>query len=97
MTAGTSSTPHEMPLLIGVGAGTSEMLLLLGAPDTSGMVHVRTWTADDWSAPSLTRTERADTLLQWVESQVQAGRSLNQSLYAVRLWLRGEGGGGSTG
>jgi hypothetical protein len=91
MTGGTSSSPREMPLLIGPGTGTSEMLLLLGVPDTSGVVHVRSWTADDWSAPPRVRAERAETLLQWLESQVQAGRTMNQSPYAVRLWLRGEG------
>ena len=91
MTGGTSSSPREMPLLIGPGTGTSEMLILLGVPDTSGVVHVRSWTADDWSAPPRVRAERAETLLQWLESQVQAGRTMNQSLYAVRLWLRGEG------
>jgi hypothetical protein len=91
MTGGTSSAPREMPLLIGPGTGTSEMLILLGVPDASGVVHVRSWTADDWSAPPRVRAERAETLLQWLESQVQAGRTMNQSLYAVRLWLRGEG------
>ena len=91
MTGGTSSSPREMPLLIGPGTGTSEMLILLGVPDTSGVLHVRSWTADDWSAPPRVRAERAETLLQWLESQVQAGRTMNQSLYAVRLWLRGEG------
>ena len=85
MTGGTSSSPREMPLLIGPGTGTSEMLILLGIPDTSGVVHVRSW-----SAPPRVRAERAETLLQWLESQVQAGRTMNQSLYAVRLWLRGE-------
>jgi hypothetical protein len=91
MTGGTTSTPREIPILIGTGTGTSEMLILLGAPDSSGVVHVRSWTADDWGAPPRVRAERAETLLQWLESQVQAGRSMNQSLYAVRLWLRGEG------
>jgi hypothetical protein len=91
MTGGTSSTPREMPLLIGPGTGTSELLILLGVPDPGGVVHVRSWTADDWSAPPRVRAERAETLLQWLESQVQAGRTMNQSLYAVRLWLRGEG------
>jgi hypothetical protein len=91
MSAAGSSTPRELPLLIGPGTGTAEMLLLLGTPDAGGVVHVRSWTADDWSAPPRARAERAETLLQWLESQVNAGRSMNQSLYAVRLWLRGEG------
>ncbi|MFL5608857.1 MAG: hypothetical protein ACJ8AD_20540 [Gemmatimonadaceae bacterium] len=91
MTEGASSTSREMPILLGPGTGTSEMLILLGARDESGVVHVRSWTADDWSSPPRVRAERAETLLQWLESQVQSGRTMNQSLYAVRLWLRGEG------
>jgi hypothetical protein len=39
----------------------------------------------DWSAPPRSRAERATALLQWIEEQSAAGRSINQSLYAVRL------------
>ncbi len=87
-----SSAPRELPLLIGPGRGTPESLMLLGAPDAGGVVHVRTWNADDWGAPPRASAERADTLLKWLELQEQAGRTMNQSLYTVRLWLRGEGG-----
>jgi hypothetical protein len=92
VTTADSSAPRELPLLIGPGAGAVESLLLLGSPDGGGVVHVRSWTADDWSAPPRTRAERAEALLGWLESQAAAGRTMNQSLYAVRLWLRGEGG-----
>jgi len=92
MSAAESSAARELPLLIGAGRGMPESLMLLGAPDASGVVHVRTWTADDWSAPPRTSAERADTLLKWVEVQVSAQRTMNQSLYSVRLWLRGPGG-----
>jgi hypothetical protein len=68
-----------------------ETLMLIGAPDAAGVVHVRRWTADEWSAPPRTSAERADTLLKWLEVQERAGRTMNQSLYTVRLWLRGEG------
>jgi hypothetical protein len=88
-----STAPGELPLLIGPGRGTPESLMLLGAPDASGVVHVRTWTADDWGAAPRTSAERADTLLKWLEVQASVGRTMNQSLYTVRLWLRGEGGG----
>jgi hypothetical protein len=92
VTTADSSAPRELPLLIGPGAGAAESLLLLGAPDGGGVVHVRSWTADDWSAPPRARAERAEALLAWLESQAAAGRTMNQSLYAVRLWLRGDGG-----
>jgi hypothetical protein len=81
----------ELPLLIGPGAGETERLILIGAPDGKGMVHLRTWTADDWAAPPRARDERAEGLLAWTETQRRAGRTMNQSPSALRRWLRGEG------
>lgn len=88
-----SSAARELPLLIGRKGDAAETLLLIGVPDDAGIVHVRSWSADDWGAPPGTRAERAATLLEWLEQQARIGRSLNQSMYAVRLWLRGEGSG----
>ncbi len=79
-----------MPVLIGAGAGSVETLLLIGAPDSSGVVPLRAWTADDWSASPRARTQPASELLGWLEAQARSGRTMNQSLYALRLWLRGE-------
>ena len=84
-------TPRELPVLLGAVAGAPETLLLIGVPGDDGVVHVRVWSASDWSAPPRGRAERATALLQWLEEQSAAGRSLNQSLYALRLWLRREG------
>jgi hypothetical protein len=81
----------ELPVLIGGAANAPETLLLIGTPGDDGVVHVRVWSASDWSAPPRSRAERATGLLQWIEEQSAAGRSMNQSLYAVRLWLRREG------
>ena len=81
----------ELPVLIGGAANAPETLLLIGTPGDDGVVHVRVWSASDWSAPPRSRAERASALLQWIEEQSAAGRSINQSLYAVRLWLRREG------
>ncbi|NUO38544.1 MAG: hypothetical protein HOQ17_05170 [Gemmatimonadaceae bacterium] len=86
------STARELPLLIGPGHAMPETLMLIGAPDGAGVVHVRRWSADEWSAPPRFSAERADTLLKWLEVQSSAGRTMNQSLTTVRLWLRGEGG-----
>ena len=83
--------PGELPVLLGAIAGAPETLLLIGVPGDDGVVHVRVWSASDWSAPPRGRAERATALLQWLEEQSAAGRSLNQSLYALRLWLRREG------
>jgi hypothetical protein len=90
MTTGSQSA-RELPVLLGAGAGAPESLLLIGAPDAAGMVLVRRWTADDWSAMPSPRAERAETVLEWLDAQLAAGRPMNQSAYAVRLWLRGEG------
>lgn len=89
--ADTGAAAGEMPLLLGAVAGAPETLLLIGTPGDDGVVHVRVWSASDWSAPPRGRAERASSLLQWIEEQSAAGRSMNQSLYAVRLWLRREG------
>ena len=89
--AGTTGAPREMPLLLGPGGGAPETLLLIGAPGPDDVLHVRVWSANDWSAPPKVRAERAGAFLRWLEVQSAAGRSMNQSLYALRLWLRGEG------
>ena len=86
-----SSAARELPLLLGRSGDLAETLLLIGVPDGAGIVHVRGWSAEDWSAPPGSRAERAATLLEWIERQGSNGRPMNQSLYAVRLWLRGEG------
>jgi hypothetical protein len=91
VTAESTST-RELPLLIGPGPAMPETLMLIGSPDAAGVVHVRRWTADEWSAAPRVSAERADTLLKWLDVQARAGRTMNQSLTTVRLWLRGEGG-----
>ena len=87
----SDSSPRELPLLLGPSASSAESLVLLGMPDSGGVVHVRIWSADNWSAPPRTRAERASALLEWLERETSGGRTMNQSLTAVRLWLRGEG------
>jgi hypothetical protein len=90
--SGSSAAPREMPLLMGPGKnGAPETLLLIGVPGADDVVHIRVWSANDWSAPPKSRAERASAFLQWIELQGAAGRSMNQSLYALRQWLRREG------
>jgi hypothetical protein len=86
-----AGTQKELPLLLGANANAPETLLLIGVPDANDVVHVRVWSAQDWSAPPRARAERAGAFLKWLEEQSAAGRSMNQSLYALRLWFRGEG------
>jgi hypothetical protein len=89
MSDAVAPAPDELPVLIG-GAGTAEVLLLVGVPQ-GGRVTVRRWSGDDWSAAPALVTEDVMHLLAWIEAQAAAGRTLNQSLYGVRLWLRREG------
>ncbi|MDB4914244.1 MAG: hypothetical protein JWM95_1888 [Gemmatimonadetes bacterium] len=91
MTDSFSSTAREMPLLLGRLGDAHETLLLIGIPDRDGIVHVRGWSAEDWGAAPRSRAERANGLLDMLERQAELGRSMNQSIYAIRLWLRGEG------
>lgn len=84
-------TSRELPVLLGAHTDNPETLLLIGTPDSTGVVHVRAWSADDWGAAPGVSAERASVILTWIEQQAAAGRSMNQSLYALRLWLRGEG------
>jgi hypothetical protein len=56
-------------------------------------VHVRRWTSEDWSASPQVIAERALVLLAALEKEAEKGRAMNQSLYSLRLWLRGEGSG----
>lgn len=90
------SSARELPLLLGAIDDVEETLMLIGAPDKAGVVHVRSWSADAWSAPPTSRAERASALLEWLEQQGKRRRPMNQSLYALRLWLQGIGGGGSS-
>lgn len=88
--SGGGDAPRELPLLMGGGHGEPETLMLVGEP-RDGRVAVRRWTSDDWSASPGLRMEESAVLLQWIEAQAARGRTLNQSLYAIRLWLRGSG------
>ncbi len=83
----SDTSAQELPVLIGGAKDAPETLMLIGVPGSNGVVHVRGWTSDDWSAVPFTRAERATALLQWIEGEVARGRSMNQSLYSVRLWL----------
>lgn len=91
MSGGDSTVQQELPLLIGAGNDRAEALLLIGRRRADSTVVVRRWSGFDWSAPAEERVEHPDVLLAWIEQQAKSGRSLNQSLYAVRLWLQGIG------
>ncbi|MEO7456265.1 MAG: hypothetical protein ABIY52_08380, partial [Gemmatimonadaceae bacterium] len=70
-----SSSAQELPVLIGGAKDAPETLMLIGMPGSNGVVHVRGWTSDDWSATPFTRAERASALLAWIEREAQRGRT----------------------
>lgn len=80
---------EELPVLVGAGKGERESLLLVGRVQDDGTVRVRRWSGADWSAAPESVAERADALFTHLESAQRTGRSLNQSLYSIRLWLQG--------
>lgn len=86
-----TDSPNELPVLLGARGAEPETLMLIGMPDANGRVKVRRWTASDWSAPAPAREESASALLAWLDAQSVVGRPMNQSAYAVRLWLTGTG------
>lgn len=82
---------RELPLLLGDSGEEPETLLLIGEP-AGGDVLLRRWTAADWSLPPVPERRSAAAVLRWLEGEASRGRRLNQSMYALRLWLRGQGG-----
>jgi len=88
---GTGAAPRELPLLLGDSGDEPETLLMIGEPAGDDVV-LRRWTAADWSLAPLPEHRAAAEVLRWLEGEALRGRRLNQSLYALRLWLRGQGG-----
>jgi hypothetical protein len=84
---------NELSVLVGGKPGVSgapEELLLIGRPDASGRVSVRSWTSNDWGATPVERERSASEVLEELERAVRHGRSLNHELLVVRRWLGGE-------
>jgi hypothetical protein len=82
-----SDVPDELPVLIGPGQGEPETLILISTPNDGGEVKTRSWTAADWSAVPKAGATPAAALYQRLESASKHGRTMNQSLTQLRLWL----------
>ena len=76
----------ELPILLGGSVSEPERLLLLSRP-SRGTVRLREWTSADWAASPTERDAGVEAFFVELEQAVREGRSLNQSLHAVRLWL----------
>ena len=88
-----SAPRNELPVLVGGKPGVNgapEELLLIGRPDVSGNVRVRSWNSNDWGSTPVERERRASEVLEELEHAVRRGRSLNHELLVVRRWLGGE-------
>ena len=83
-------TGAELPILLG-GGGAAEVLILVSRPARDGTVWTHTWSSTDWSAPAAVRERSARDLLEELEHEVRSGRTINQEMYRVRGWLRGDG------
>lgn len=81
------ASEDTLQLLVGGGQGQPELLLLIGRPDAQGVVRVRSWTSDDWSAAPNPDMRRASELLRDVEHWARQRRRLNHELSVVRRWL----------
>jgi len=84
-----ASSGETLQLLVGGGQGEPEMLLLIERPTSRGIVRVRSWTSEDWSAPAAAAERTVADLLADVERWARQRRGLNHSLSAVRQWLNG--------
>ncbi|MFL5614135.1 MAG: hypothetical protein ACJ796_10790 [Gemmatimonadaceae bacterium] len=84
---GGTSSGETLQLLVGGGNGEPERLLLLERPDERGLVRVRSWSSDDWSATPREDEREAAVLLREIEGWVRQRRGLNHELAVVRRWL----------
>ncbi|HKN66542.1 MAG TPA: hypothetical protein VJW73_09710 [Gemmatimonadaceae bacterium] len=82
-----ASSSDTLQLLVGGGQGEPEMLLLIERPQAGGVVRVRSWSSDDWTAAPTTSERQTADLLADVERWARQRRGLNHSLSAVRQWL----------
>lgn len=81
----------ELPIIVAAGSGEPEGLILVGRP-SAGRVSLRQWSGGEWGSDALERTVATDALIDELDDLQRSGRRLNQSLYAIRLWLSGTAG-----
>jgi|GEM_PF-1766450 len=89
-TGGSGEQEEMLTVQVGAGAGEPERLLHLSRP-VDGMVRVREWTGESWNTPAVEREMPAEVLLHAFEEAARERRRLSEALYAIRLWLTGQG------
>jgi|GEM_PF-1142092 len=83
-----AAVPAELGVLISAGGGEPDRLLLLARP-SNARVHVREWSAHNWSsAPDERELSVADALAIF-QGAYDARRRMSVSLKGIQAWLAG--------
>jgi hypothetical protein len=92
MTMRDTPIDNEPTLTVQVEGTAREGLRLyvMGKP-RAGMVHLREWRGEDWSAGPLEREIEASALYAEFERAHRERRRMSEELYRLRLWLEGIG------
>lgn len=73
------------------GTDREGMRLYVMDKPRDGLVHVREWRGEDWSAGPLERELDAHALYAEFERAHRERRRMSEELYRLRLWLEGTG------
>ncbi|HEY7896376.1 MAG TPA: hypothetical protein VIC24_15855 [Gemmatimonadaceae bacterium] len=80
--------PDELGVLVAAGDGESERLVMLGKP-VRGRVHLREWSAHNWSGPPEERDAPVADVLALFQRAYDARRRMSAGLAQIRAWLDG--------
>ncbi len=64
-------------------------LYMIGRPSRAGIVRVREWRGEDWTAGPLERDVDAADLGAEIERAYAARRRVSEEMYRIRHWLQG--------
>ena len=92
MTMRDTPLPDEPTLSVQVeGTEREGMRLFVMSRPSAGVVRVREWRGEDWSAGPLEREIEAKALYAEFERAHRERRRMSEELYRLRLWLEGTG------
>ena len=73
------------------GSEREGMRLFVMSRPRGGLVRVREWRGEEWSAGPLEREVEASALYAEFERAHRERRRMSEELYRLRLWLEGTG------
>ena len=73
------------------GSAREGMRLYVMSKPSGGLVRVREWRGEEWSAGPLDREVEASALYAEFERAYRERRRVSEELYRLRLWLEGTG------